>query len=117
MMLANDDRPRTMHAEVECADRTLLPALVAGLLDRNDERRVARHAAWLQWSAEARSREAACQRLVDATRQASARHAGRERSADGATVWNSERWDRYSSGIHARRTMLRLTPLFLRACS
>ena len=36
MILANDDRPRTMHAEADRTDRELLPPLVAALLDRND---------------------------------------------------------------------------------
>ena len=39
MILANDDRPRTMHAEAERTDRDLLPAIVGALLDRNDQRR------------------------------------------------------------------------------
>jgi hypothetical protein len=39
MILANDDRPRTMYAEAERTDRELLPPRVGALLDRNDERR------------------------------------------------------------------------------
>jgi hypothetical protein len=46
MILANDERPRTMHAEAECADRELLPEIVGGLLDRHDARRAARRQDW-----------------------------------------------------------------------
>jgi len=86
MILANDDRPRTMHAEAERTDRALLPAIVGALLDRNDERRSARQAHWRQHSAQARSREAAYQRLVNATRQASERSAQRQQSVDGDSL-------------------------------
>jgi conjugative relaxase-like TrwC/TraI family protein len=86
MILANDDRPRTMHAEAERADRSLLPAIVGGLLDRNDERRTARNAQWRLHSAQARHREAAYQRFMDATTQASERAAERQQSADGDSL-------------------------------
>jgi hypothetical protein len=86
MILANDDRPRTMHTEAERADRNLLPAIVGGLLDRNDERRTTRNAQWRQHSAQARSREAAYQRLVNATRDTSEQAAAREQSADGDSL-------------------------------
>ncbi len=83
MILANDDRPRTMHAEADRTDRELLPPLVAALLDRNDERRTARRAAWRQHSAEARARGAANERLTDAMRDTAERAAERERSVGG----------------------------------
>jgi hypothetical protein len=83
MILANDDRPRTMHAEAERADRTLLPAIVGALLDRNDERRRTRHTLWRQHSAQARHRDAAYQRFMDATSPSSQRSAERGQSADG----------------------------------
>jgi hypothetical protein len=41
MILANDDRPRCMHAEAEHTGRELLPELVSQLLDRQDSRRAA----------------------------------------------------------------------------
>jgi hypothetical protein len=41
MILANDERPRTMHAEAEHTDRELLPDIVGRLLDRHDARRAA----------------------------------------------------------------------------
>ena len=46
-ILANDDRPRTMHTEAERTERHLLPDVVAELLQRHDTRRRARRAAWL----------------------------------------------------------------------
>jgi hypothetical protein len=75
-----------MHTEAERADRNLLPAIVGGLLDRNDERRTTRNAQWRQHSAQARSREAAYQRLVNATRDTSEQAAAREQSADGDSL-------------------------------
>ena len=44
MILAHDERPRTMHTQADRTDRALLPPLVAALLDRHDERRAARRA-------------------------------------------------------------------------
>jgi len=82
MILANDDRPRTMHAEAERTDRELLPPLVAALLDRSDQRRAARRAAWRQHRAQARAREAAHQHLSQTTRDT----AERERSVDGDSL-------------------------------
>jgi hypothetical protein len=73
MILAHDDRPRTMHAEADRTDRELLPPLVAALLDRNDDRRAARRAAWRQYSSQARAREAANERLSQATRDGAER--------------------------------------------
>ena len=46
MILANDDRPRTMHAEAERTERHLLPEVVADLFQRHDTRRRARRTAW-----------------------------------------------------------------------
>ena len=73
MILAHDDRPRTMHAEADRTDRELLPPLVAALLDRNDDRRAARRAAWRQHSSQARAREATNERLSQATRDGAER--------------------------------------------
>ena len=60
-----------MHAVAERTDRELLPATVAALLDRNDQRRADRAQAWRQHTAQNRAREAAYQRLT-ATRQQAA---------------------------------------------
>ena len=46
VILAHDERPRTMHAEAERTDRGLLPDVVGRLLDRHDARRAARHQTW-----------------------------------------------------------------------
>jgi hypothetical protein len=86
MILANDDRPRTMHAEAERTDRELLPPLVGALLDRNDQRRAARSTAWRQHSAEARAREAAYERLRQVTRDTAERAAERERNLGGDSL-------------------------------
>jgi len=86
MILANDDRPRTMHAEAERTDRELLPPLVGALLDRNDERREARRAAWRQHSAKTRARDATYQRLIQATWDAAERAAERKRSVGGDSL-------------------------------
>ena len=65
---------------------TCCPPWSAALLDRNDERRVARRATWLQHSAEARAREAAYERLAEATRDAAERAAERDRSVGGNSL-------------------------------
>jgi hypothetical protein len=46
MIMANDERPRTMHAEAEHTDRELLPDIVGRLLERHNARRAARRQAW-----------------------------------------------------------------------
>ena len=86
MILANDDRPRTMHAQADRTDRELLPPAVGALLDRNDKRRAARRATWRQHSAEARGREAAIERLSQAARDTPERAAERERSVDSDSL-------------------------------
>jgi hypothetical protein len=55
----NDDRPRTMHAEAQNTDRELLPDTIRRLLDRQDQRLVARAEAWRQHAAAARDFRAA----------------------------------------------------------
>ena len=83
MILAHDDRPRTMHVEAERTDRDLLPPLVAALLDRNDQRRNARRQAWRAHSAQARARQAAYERIMTNLGEAAQRSAERARSVDG----------------------------------
>ncbi|MGO9158344.1 hypothetical protein [Mycobacterium sp.] len=51
VVLANDERPRTMHAEVEHSDREMLPEIVSRLLDRQDARHAARRHAWREHTA------------------------------------------------------------------
>jgi conjugative relaxase-like TrwC/TraI family protein len=64
MILANDDRPLTMHVHAERADRRRLPPIVADALARNDQRRIQRQDAWRQHAAAERAREAAYQRII-----------------------------------------------------
>jgi conjugative relaxase-like TrwC/TraI family protein len=64
MILANDDRPLTMHAHAERADRHHLPAVVADLLARNVQRRAHRREAWSRYSEAERARTAAYQRII-----------------------------------------------------
>jgi len=64
MIPANDDRPLTMHAQAERADRHRLPPIVADLLERNDQRRTKRRETWRQHTAAERAREATYQRII-----------------------------------------------------
>jgi ATP-dependent exoDNAse (exonuclease V) alpha subunit len=64
MILANDDRPLTMHAQAERTQHQQLPAVVAELLERNEQRRTERRETWRRYSAAERAREAACQRII-----------------------------------------------------
>jgi hypothetical protein len=69
MILANDDRVRTMHTVAARADRKLLPAAVAALLDRNDQRCAVRAQAWCQHEAQTHAREAAFERITATSHQ------------------------------------------------
>jgi conjugative relaxase-like TrwC/TraI family protein len=80
ILTANDDRARTMHTVAARTDRNLLPALVARLLDRNDQRRAHRAQAWHRHTAQNRAREASYQRFIDARQQATQRQRIRSRS-------------------------------------
>ena len=76
MILANDDRPRTMHAEADRTERHLLPNEIADLLQRHDRRRAARRAVWREHSARARAHQAAYERMTRAAER------GAERGVD-----------------------------------
>jgi len=65
MILANDDRPRTMHAEAEHTDREQLPEIVGRLLDRHDARRAARRQTWREQTAAERAFYERYDRLAD----------------------------------------------------
>jgi hypothetical protein len=80
ILTANDDRARTMHTVAARTDRELLPAVVAALLDRNDQRRTDRAHAWSQHNAENRAREVAHQRFIAARQQATQRQRSRNRN-------------------------------------
>ncbi len=68
MILANDDRARTMHTVAARTDRELLPARVAAVLDRNNQRRADCAQDWRWHSTQTRARNAAYQRFTAATR-------------------------------------------------
>ena len=85
MILANDDRPRTMHAEAQRTNRELLPTTVAALLQRNDERRTARAQAWRQHAAQTRARQSAYERFT-VSRDAPEQRIERERSLGGDSL-------------------------------
>jgi conjugative relaxase-like TrwC/TraI family protein len=78
-ILANDDRPRTLHTIAEWTDRALLPAAVAAILDETEERRQARARAWHAHVANARAREAAFERLTAISHQSAERDRSRDR--------------------------------------
>ena len=46
MILANDDRPRTMHAAVERTERDSLPSEIIEVLQRQENRRHDRQERW-----------------------------------------------------------------------
>ncbi len=81
MILANDDRPRSMHAEAQRTDRDLLPEVVSTLLARNDDRRAARATKWRAYTAAERARAASYERLSTPTRDTTERSAERARDA------------------------------------
>jgi hypothetical protein len=78
MNLANDDRPRTMHAEAEHTAREHRHPIVAALLERNEQRRGARQNTWRQHTAAERAWHAAYERIADTAE----RSAERSRSRD-----------------------------------
>jgi conjugative relaxase-like TrwC/TraI family protein len=64
MILANDDRPHTMHAHAERTQHHQLPAVVADLLERNDQRRTERLRTWSRYSEAERARTADYPRII-----------------------------------------------------
>jgi hypothetical protein len=63
-IIANDERPRTMHVEAQRTDRALLPDTIGRLLDRHDQRLIAHAEAWGQHAAAARDFRAAGERMT-----------------------------------------------------
>lgn len=63
-ILANDDRPRGMHAEAQLTSRDQLPRVVANVLERNDQRRQIRAAEWLRQTTATAVRERICERIL-----------------------------------------------------
>ena len=70
-----------MHTVAARTERKLLPAIVAALLERNDQRRGDRAQAWRRHNAQTRAREAALERIT-VTRQQTAQRQ-RSRAANG----------------------------------
>lgn len=68
MILANDDRPRTMHVEANRTDRDLLPDPVVDVLRRNDQRIAARRAVWKAHQDTGQAIRAAYNRMTEKTR-------------------------------------------------
>lgn len=81
MIVANDERARTMHALAARTDRALLPTSVAALLDRNDRRRTDRAHARSAHTVQNRAREAAYQR-ISTSQRAATRGRSRNRNRD-----------------------------------
>ncbi|MBU8814146.1 relaxase domain-containing protein [Mycolicibacterium goodii] len=82
-ILANDDRPRTMHAEAERTERDLLPQPVSDLLIAQEQRRSARSAVWREHSAAGRAAAAAYQRMATVAATVAERDRDRGRDIDG----------------------------------
>jgi hypothetical protein len=80
MILANDDRPRCMHAVAEHTCRELLPERVRQLLDRQDSRRAARRQAWRQYTEAERGWRAAYQRITDIAERSTERSRSHDQS-------------------------------------
>jgi ATP-dependent exoDNAse (exonuclease V) alpha subunit len=78
ILTANDDRARTMHTIAARTDRTLLPTIVAALLDRNDRRCADRAQSWRRHTAQNLAREAAYQRITATRQQTAERHRTRD---------------------------------------
>ena len=64
MIMANDERPRTMHAEAQRSHRALLPDIVQRLLDRHDRRFAAHRQSWREHTAAERAFHERYERLT-----------------------------------------------------
>lgn len=83
-ILANDDRPHTLHAEASRTQRDRLPQVIADLLARDDDRTEQRTNAHHAETAADRARNQAWARMADRQRQQDAEQAiNREHSNDG----------------------------------
>ncbi|WP_094287569.1 MobF family relaxase [Mycobacterium lehmannii] len=81
-ILANDDRPRTMHTEAERTERHLLPEPVADLLVAQEHRRSARRAVWREHTAAGRAAAEAYARMATVAKDIAQRERDRERGRD-----------------------------------
>ena len=78
-----------MHTVAARTERKLLPAIVAALLERNDQRRGDRALAWRTHSAQTRAREAALERITVTRQQTAQRRRGRDQGY-GLELWFGE---------------------------
>ncbi len=83
MILANDERPRTLHAHAERTPHHQLPPVVAELLERNEQRRTHRRETWRQHTVSEHRRQAAYQRLTQTRGTEQSHQRGRSRGDDG----------------------------------
>jgi hypothetical protein len=79
-ILGNDERPRTMHAEAERTEPTLLPKVVADVIQRNEAGRRARRTVWQAHVKTAQAWRAGYERMAAA---AATRTAGVDLDAGG----------------------------------
>ncbi|MGH3522546.1 MAG: hypothetical protein ACRDU4_06885 [Mycobacterium sp.] len=78
MILANDERPRTMHAEAERTAPEHRHPIMAALLERNEQRRGTRKNTWRQHTAAERAWHAAYERITDTTEHSAERSRSRD---------------------------------------
>ncbi|MGO9157084.1 hypothetical protein [Mycobacterium sp.] len=83
MILDNDDRQITLHAQAERTPRHQLPEVVAHLLARNEQRRSTRRETWRHHSAQESARHAAYHRITQTQENAAERSHQRSRGIDG----------------------------------
>jgi conjugative relaxase-like TrwC/TraI family protein len=82
VILATDDRPRTMHTEAGRTPAHQLPPVIADLLARNEQRRAQRREQLRNSDAQSRARARAYDRMATY----SAQHARQSRSSHGDTL-------------------------------
>jgi hypothetical protein len=83
MILANDDRPRTMHAEAEHTAREHLPDIVGEVLDRHEQRRGTWRAAWREHTRAQQSLHQAYERFRAGVERSTGRSRSRGRDVGG----------------------------------
>jgi conjugative relaxase-like TrwC/TraI family protein len=83
IILANDDREITMHAQAERTPRDQLPPVVANLLARNDRCRATRRETWRDHNAQERARQAAYHRITQTQEKTAGRSHQCSRGIDG----------------------------------
>lgn len=82
-ILANDDRPCTMHAEAQHTAREHLPDIIGQVLDRHEQRRGTWQAAWRDHTRTQESRQQAYERLRAGLERSTERSRSRCRDVGG----------------------------------